>query len=152
MESPPPPPPPPQASTSRTQEPDIRMLYDAFQDLVRASAPKGEPRYIPPQIPVTCRGETRMFGRRTLAGMSYSKAIRMFRKRFQQEGDITHLPGKYEPEMLFDHYPRVGLVATFIGATTRAQKAGVIDESSWTELLKNVESIEVFITPVTETT
>ncbi|KAL0956971.1 hypothetical protein HGRIS_003074 [Hohenbuehelia grisea] len=142
-------PPAPSTTHERLRNVDMPAMFEAFREFMRIASVSEEPKYIPPQIPVSCRGETRVFGRKTLAGMSYSKAIRMFRRRFQQEGDETHVVSKIDPNEFEVLNPDIAVYATFIGASTAEQRTGLIDESSWQELLKNVESINIIITRVT---
>ncbi|TFK44108.1 hypothetical protein BDQ12DRAFT_672404 [Crucibulum laeve] len=123
---------------------DISGVVDAIRGLTRAFTVA-----VPPQIQVTRRGtnDTYAFGRQTLRTMGYEKALQTFHDTFKQPGDPSPTPSSFMTGYLGGYYSSLLTVAATFRQTETlkapTQAAMIIHPSSWSELLHNVDSLEV---------
>jgi len=91
---------------------------------------------MPPQVIVTCRDETRAFGRSALQAMSYRRATDMFISRFSTRDDWWISEYRYKPE--------VWVYARFYRQHGDGDEDFVLlDERGWSELVGNAVRLSV---------
>ncbi|KAJ7146851.1 hypothetical protein C8R44DRAFT_864569 [Mycena epipterygia] len=101
-----------------------------------------------PQLVVTCRGQKRVFSRKSLEEMGHKRAAKLFVERFAEPEDYVETPpgtgwipyraGKLPPEV---HY-----FATFCRTDEAEQTPRVLDVNGWVDNIGNVREMEVVLT------
>ncbi|KAL0956972.1 hypothetical protein HGRIS_003075 [Hohenbuehelia grisea] len=123
---------------------DAEPMLKVFRDLLNPHT-----QCMDPQVIVTCRGEKRAFGRKSLKDMGYSRAASVFVDRFSKRDDWVEGSGSW---MSSRTPPVVNMLASFCRPPTEEHTSGSpsspplhVDSTGWEDCIGNIKELEIIL-------